>query len=80
MASALTHEQQDALYRARGEINLLMGQYSRRLKRTAENIALAAMIDDPSADPNEVGKAAFLEAGKRLGVLDEAAAPAALGA
>jgi hypothetical protein len=70
VAASHTHEQTDALYRARAEVNLLFGKYERRVKKRAENITLAKMIDDPSSDPDEVGRAAFEQALKEERVLD----------
>ena len=70
MAGSQTPEQVDALYRARAEVNLLIGKYERRVKKRAENIALAAMIDDPTRDPDEVGREAFEQAGRETALID----------
>lgn len=69
MASAQTHEQQDAIVRTRAEVNLLLGQYARRLKRRAEEISLGLMMEDPSRDPDEAGKAGFAAAAKEQKLL-----------
>ena len=70
MAASHTPEQTDALYRARAEVSLLMGKYQRRLKARAEDLALGKMIDNPSRDPDEVGREAFEQAGRETALID----------
>jgi hypothetical protein len=78
--AARSHEQEDAIQRVRAEVNLLIGKYARRLKDEAETIALQAMLADPTRDPDEVGREAFAEAGRRLEILDGSEQPSSLGA
>lgn len=63
VAGNQTPEQVDAIYRVRAEVNLLLGKYSRRLKQKAEELALTMMVNDPTRDPDEVGREAFAQAG-----------------
>ena len=70
MAGNQTPEQVDAIYRARAEVNLLLGKYSRRLKTRAEELALSEMIANPTRDPDEVGREAFEKAGRETELLD----------
>jgi len=72
-----TPEQEDAVQRARAEVNLLMGKYARRLKDRAEKLALIKMIDKPTRDPDEVGREAFEQAGLETELI-EAGAPKAI--
>lgn len=77
MATPKTPEQADAIARVRAEVGLLMGRYSRRLKTAAEDIAMAAMLADPNANPEEVGREAFARAGVTTGLIaDDKARPA----
>ena len=76
MAGSQTPEQVDAIYRARAEVNLLMGKYQRRLKSRAEEIALSKMIADPNRDPDEVGREAFDQAGIETALVEGGSAKA----
>lgn len=76
MAVSQTDEQVDAIYRVRAEVRLLIGKYERRLKKRAEDIALARMIADPTLDPDEVGREAFEQAGVETALIEGASAKA----
>jgi hypothetical protein len=74
-----TNEEKDALARSRAEIRLLVGKYQRRLTDRADALVLAEMLKNPNADPEEVGRAAFAQAGEELGLVEGGARPALAG-
>ena len=60
----MSQEQQDAVARARAEVDLFLKKYQRRLKTRAVEVAMDLMLKDPEGDPDRVGKLAAAQAGK----------------
>jgi hypothetical protein len=78
MAVNQTPEQEDAVARARAEVNLLLLKYSRRLKTRAVEIAADLMLKDPEGDPDAAGRRAVAQAGQELKLLSAPARRAIL--